>query len=76
MSRRFLMRRILDKIEIGKKRIRKKFLFLPKTIKNEWRWLEYAEFEEEFIAVGRRMSLSCGGGYYDVYEWVLTKWIN
>jgi hypothetical protein len=46
----------------GQKRHRKGFLWLPKTIQSEKRWLEYAEWTEEYIA-GRT------GGFWESYSW-------
>lgn len=32
----------------GEIRIKTGFLFLPKKIKNQWRWLEFAEWEQVY----------------------------
>lgn len=58
-------------IKIGTKREIQKFLFLPKIINNEFRWLEKAIYEQKFIQ----------SDYGDaalglVDRWVNTKWIN
>jgi len=36
------------KLKIGTRRIRTGFLFFPKLIQGQWRWLEYASWEEIF----------------------------
>jgi len=52
----------------GTKRIVSKFLFLPKHIKGECRWLEYATFEQ-----------ACIRGILDPilhWAWVDKRWID
>jgi hypothetical protein len=43
----------------GDIRIRKEFLWIPKTINDKTRWLEYAEWEEQFYK-----------GYWFEMEWL------
>ena len=45
--------RVLDRIFIdhppyGTTRVKKRFLFLPKCIDDEWRWLEKAQYIQEY----------------------------
>lgn len=55
---------------LGDKRKRKTFLIFPKTINNECRWLEFAEWEEilEHIFMG----FEDGNQIY----WRGVKWLN
>jgi len=46
---------------IGQMRVRKGFLFFPKSIYGEMRWLEMAEWQEQV----------CSG-----FKWVATDWLN
>jgi hypothetical protein len=50
----------------GDKRPRSRFLWFPKTIKGERRWLEYATWEDVFV---------CGsiGGYWFSAEWTVVS---
>lgn len=50
-------------------RIKEHFLFLPKRIGNECRWLERAKYKQryEYISDGSGLSL---------LEWVDTEWID
>jgi hypothetical protein len=45
----------------GDKRIKKGFLFFPKVINNETRWLEFAEWEQKYVVDN---------------AWISTKWID
>ena len=47
-------------------RKRKKFLFFPKTIDNEKRWLEVAEWEEYWH----------NNTSWEYMRWIPTKWID
>jgi hypothetical protein len=49
-------------------RTRKKFLLFPKTINNERRWLEYAEWEEYWDYIPFE------GGCYS--SWIAIEWLN
>lgn len=53
------------KPKMGETRIKSKFLFLPKKINNQWRWLEKATWEEVF-----------GYKKYDFKSWSANKWLN
>ena len=46
--------------------IRKGFLFFPKTVHYQTRWLEYAEWEAEWWPAT----------YGDSYGWHSTRWLN
>ena len=46
---------------IGTRRIKRRFLFFPKEINNEVRWLECAKWEEQ---------------YYYYLTWIPTRWID
>lgn len=41
-----------NKIKIGSKKIKSKFLLLPVTIGEETRWLEFAKIEYHYIGYG------------------------
>lgn len=43
------MRFNIKQLKIGDVRFKKRFLLFPKTIFPETRWLEYAEWAEEFV---------------------------
>ena len=49
----------------GDTKKRKAFLIIPKTIGDESRWLEYAEWEEK-----------CHAHWYYGWEWVPTRWLK
>jgi hypothetical protein len=57
--------------DLGALRRRSGFLWLPKTIGGERRWLEWTRWEQEYWAWGIRMD-SCvrTGGYWRDSEWV------
>ena len=56
-------------LQHGDKRIRTKFLLLPKKIDYEVRWLEFAKWEERFTAK-----------WYEedsyIYEWKAFRWLD
>lgn len=57
-----------------KKRIRKGFLFMPRTIDGETRWLEWAKWWQESRVAGTSMM---GEPAHDLYEtWDDTEWID
>lgn len=49
--------------------IRKKFLFFPKTIKNETRWLEFAEWKKIFVCYP-------SNHWENPAYWSAIEWIN
>lgn len=75
------MRFNINKVKpvVGSKRTRLAFLWLPKTIADETRWLEIAMWEEEYMLVEdkkpRAYSFYTG---YDVptIKWISYKWLN
>ena len=54
------MRKILPN-----KRVIRRFLFIPKILGNEWRWLEFANIEQV---------LKCKG--FDKWIWINSQWKN
>lgn len=49
--------------DLGTLRVRVGFLWLPKKLNGEWRWLEYAAWSEEFVS------------YYEYgYGWEARAW--
>jgi hypothetical protein len=46
-------------------RVKTRFLFFPKRIGSEWRWLEIASWVEVFNDTG---------GFYDPREWTEKRW--
>jgi hypothetical protein len=58
------------KPRVGEKRIIKKFLFLPKTIKGETRWLEWVTIEQQYLdSPGDIIIIDCP-------VWIDIDWIN
>ena len=53
--------------EMGKIRKRSGFLFLPKTIGKETRWLEFATWEEEGCS---NAGMPYGGWYWKPIRWI------
>ncbi len=51
--------------DIGDKRVRSRFLFLPKRIKSERRWLEVAKWEEQFVL-----------DIYEGFYWRPIRWVE
>lgn len=51
-------------IEIGKLYKKEGFLWFPKCIDGDCRWLEYAKWEGEYVA-----------SFFEVY-WTNTRWID
>jgi hypothetical protein len=50
----FKLKQPIDKIDlVGTKRVVKKFLFLPRKHHNTFRWLEFADIQEEFVCETR-----------------------
>lgn len=46
-------------------RITRRFLFLPRCIYHEWRWLEFAIIRQEYVHLGDL-----------TYDWVDMEWVN
>lgn len=51
---------------VGDKKVVKKFLFLPKKIENEWRWLERAEILQAFLF----------NDYWREFKWKDIEWVD
>ena len=51
----------------------KRFLLFPKTIDNEKRWWEVAEWEEVFQDDPFMFPSDCG---YPYDKWIALKWLN
>lgn len=49
------------------KRSRRRFLWLPKTIGLETRWLEFATWNEEYV---RGSNVSACGDFWKVTHWI------
>ena len=59
--------------QVGDTRTRSGFLFLPKTINGETRWLERAEWTERFSGV----HVYCYGEFVRTEcKWLLVEWID
>jgi hypothetical protein len=58
--------------KIGDRRIRARFLFWPKTILGETRWLEWAKWEEEYAT---RLEYWYGFTYQEPY-WIENFWMD
>ena len=57
---------------IGDKRVTVKFLFFPRSIQGQTRWLETAQIDQEFQ---RRERFSPGlERYVNVYKWYDISW--
>jgi len=58
------------RIEYKTTRIKKGFLFFPRVANCLNRWLEYAEWEEEYTIVKK--------GFFPFFEdgWETTKWLD
>lgn len=71
------MRKLIntEKYELGDVRIKKGFLFLPKTLKNkngeyEKRWLEFSKWEEKVWTIYKKDNKKIEHGWYE------TRWLN
>jgi len=62
---------VLTKKDIGKIRVRRKFLFLPMRLDCFTRWLEMASWEEKVCG---EIALSYERRY--IYVWKPTKWLD
>lgn len=59
---------------IGDSREVKQFLFFPKRIGTQWRWLEKSLIKQilhDYTALD-----PCGGFSYDSYKWYNVEWLN
>lgn len=60
----------------GDTRTKDGFLWLPKKLGNEWRWLEYAKWKQRCMKL---TSLVPEGGIYSPGQyhlsWVSTEWV-
>lgn len=54
--------------KLNDKRIRSGFLFLPKCINGETRWLEFAYWEEMYVETDKID--------YVLEEWVALEWLG
>ena len=54
-----------DDPKVGTIRIDSGFLFFPKSINNEVRWLEFATWEEKCV-----VTYSSSGVVWDDYQWL------
>jgi len=74
------MRWIENKVEqpeYGDKRVTTKFLFLPKKINGQTRWLEFAKYEEVFRAIPRKTIIDHSRvAAYASSEWVALRWVD
>ncbi len=52
------------------------FLFLPKRIGNETRWLEFALWEEHYGGIVKRPDDKSKYLYTGVYKWRPTEWLG
>lgn len=63
--------------KVGDIRHRDGFLWLPKRIGDEWRWLEWAAWKEEFV---EGFDLSPGASEFasltECVYWRRTEWID
>ena len=59
-------------IEIGTKRIIRKFLLIPKWLPDEWRWLEFAYIKQGWMIFGG----FSGGKIVDCEGWHDVSWAN
>jgi len=63
----------------GDTNIIRRFLFLPKGINEEWRWLEFASYEQEVKSLPRITYGHISPGYSPsrrYLAWVDTKWVD
>ena len=58
------------KYKSGETRIVKRFLFIPKGIRGQFRWLETATFKQEYVY---RNDPTCGASWH---EWTDKEWLN
>lgn len=63
--------------KLGDRRILRRFLFLPKTVNGETRWMEVGEWEEEYIPVENYLNFN----RWDAVRWtdqpdVPSRWVT
>ena len=63
------------KLQIGDKRTVIRFLFFPKCLKGEWRWLEFAQILQERIEV-TSLSPIITKHCQRIDIWVSKEWVN
>lgn len=63
------MRKMFKSPDIDSTRVKTKFLFLPKIINNELRWLEKAIYLQKYI-------IPDYGEYEEGIHWKNIKWLN
>jgi hypothetical protein len=67
------MKKKLKDLEVGMTQCKSRFLFLPKTIGDEWRWLERAEWKEVLVETAKFLDI---GVTVSVLEWIPVEWLN
>lgn len=73
---RYICKEDPPKLVEGDTRVISKFLWLPKGIGKEIRWLESAEFLETVIRLGQMPPPNSTHGFLTYPRWVATKWYN
>jgi len=62
--------KIIDNRKEGQERIISKYLYIPKRIGNERRWLERVSFKQ---TLHRMFDVTCGACWW---EWRDTEWVE
>lgn len=75
------MRKVLrgKDLKLGGKRVITKFLWLPKVINDEVRWLEWASLQQEVVSLRTAFYFDNGKREYVTqykYKWVDRKWVD
>lgn len=65
-----------NKPQINDKRIIKRFLFFPKKINFEWRWLETAKIEQVYTEKTERVMDFYGSYRITSCLWIDCRWVN
>ena len=60
--------------EEGEERVKSGFLFLPKKLGNEWRWLERAKWKQICMRLGDISPGACYSPGQTNLAWVSTEW--
>lgn len=69
--------RKLKVVKTGDRVTKKSFLFFPKTINNQTRWLEFATYEQEFRKGGTENKVDGGwGSRWESSHWKDIRWVN